>query len=249
MPSDQADGSTTEPRTRPGHHDLLRVRVDRDAGGTRVTANGEIDHDSAPMLEATLTDALRDPGTRLQVDLGAVTFFDCAGLNALLQTRSTAQANNVTLTLTRTPAPVLRLLDLTGTRPLFTLTAPRPLPRYPTRAGSLRGRPDHALLVGLRGSAQAPRRLLVRLDDGRHVVTDDLNGQQSRQIARAACGRLAQRTSTSTSPSVVHWLARPLPVRVFGTTVGVRFMALENAIRPLSKSAATSRGTHSPTRG
>ena len=63
MPSDQENSSSTEPRTRPGHLDLLRVHVDRDGAGTRVTANGEIDHEP-PLVEAALTDALRDPGNQ-----------------------------------------------------------------------------------------------------------------------------------------------------------------------------------------
>jgi anti-anti-sigma factor len=255
MSSIQAQGSGTEPgsgstrRSFHGHSDLLRVRVDHRGGCSRVIVAGEIDNDTAPLLESALAGAFRDAGDHVQLDLGAVTFCDCSGLNVLLDARRTAQDRAVRLTLLRTATPVLRLLDLTRTRPLFTLGALRTVARHSIPSGSLLGGSECAVLVGLCGSAEAPRRLLVRLDDGRHLITDHLSRQQSQQIARAAHGRLAPRTSTA--PSLVRWLALPLPIRVRrtpGTVFGARFMAVEPASRawPLLKNVGAGRAHSVP---
>jgi anti-anti-sigma factor len=107
---------------------LLQVRIDRGDGRTRVTVSGEIDHDTAPPLKAALTRALGDRGDLLEVDLAAVHFCDCSGLSVLLYIRACAEDCGVTLTLTRAGSAVLRLLALTETRALFTLTDPVPVP-------------------------------------------------------------------------------------------------------------------------
>ncbi|MFF4582119.1 STAS domain-containing protein [Streptomyces sp. NPDC001373] len=91
---------------------------------TVVTAAGELEMDTAPyLIEAA--DAIDLPGRALTLDLSAVTFFDSCGLNVLLALRHRASLVGATLELANLPDQALRLLDLTGTRPLFTLTARR----------------------------------------------------------------------------------------------------------------------------
>jgi anti-anti-sigma factor len=202
--------------------DSLQVRIDQGDGRTVVAVTGEIDYDSAPLLQRALDQVLRSCGSRLEVDLAGVGFCDCAGLDVLLHTRCLARDAQVTLTLAGVGTAVQRLLELTDTRPLFTLTAPAP------RAGSAAGG-YLALMVGLHGSAGSPRRLLVQFDDGRQVVTEYLTLQESWEIARAVRGRMAPRTCSEPTP--VRWLAHPLPVRVArtagpGPLLGARFTAL-----------------------
>ena len=102
--------------------DLLRVEIDPGDGYTRIKVTGELDHDSAGLLKAALTRALGDRGDHLEVDLAGVRFCDCAGLNVLLRIRACAKDSGVSLTLAQVGSSVQRLLALTGTRTLFTLT-------------------------------------------------------------------------------------------------------------------------------
>lgn len=106
--------------------DSLQVLIDQGEGRTVVTVTGEIDYDSAPLLQRALDQVLRSCGSRLEVDLAGVGFCDCAGLDVLLRTRLSARDAQVTLTLAGVGSAVQRLLELTDTRPLFTLTAPAP---------------------------------------------------------------------------------------------------------------------------
>ena len=52
-----------------------------------VAVSGEIDIASAPKLREELLSALHRHGARLALDLGGVTFMDCAGVNVLLAAR------------------------------------------------------------------------------------------------------------------------------------------------------------------
>ncbi|MGW9087238.1 STAS domain-containing protein [Streptomyces yangpuensis] len=90
-------------------------------GRTVLTVTGELDMDSAPRLTEAV-DPL-DLGRTLTLDLSAVTFVDSCGLNALLALRHRVRLAGGTLELNGLPDQALRLLDLTGTRSLFTLCA------------------------------------------------------------------------------------------------------------------------------
>ena len=113
-------------RTTPVCDQQLQILTDRNRDRARVRVNGEIDHDSAPLLLSVLAQALHGRVDRLEVDLAGVRFCDCAGLNVLLQTRRHAEDSGVVMTLVRASPAVQRLLDLTGARTVFTLTEPDP---------------------------------------------------------------------------------------------------------------------------
>ncbi|MFH7597367.1 STAS domain-containing protein [Streptomyces racemochromogenes] len=89
---------------------------------TVVTVTGELDMDTGPHL-AEAADAIDLPGRALALDLSAVTFVDSCGLHVLLALRRRATLAGATPALAHLPDQALRLLDLTGTRRLFTLTA------------------------------------------------------------------------------------------------------------------------------
>nr|WSX74739.1 STAS domain-containing protein [Streptomyces sp. NBC_00899] len=101
----------------------LVVRLTEADGRIRACVNGEIDLDCADLLERVLADALRSAPGGLDLDLSAVGFFDCAGLNALLRLRALARRDGAELAVLPVSAPVARLLDLTGTWPAFPLAA------------------------------------------------------------------------------------------------------------------------------
>ncbi|MFD7027351.1 STAS domain-containing protein [Streptomyces sp. NPDC059917] len=88
-----------------------------------VRVAGEIDIQHAGELESLITAALADagPATEIVVDLSNSSFCDSSGLNALLRAREAASRSGRVLSLAAPSHQMLRLLDLTGTAPLFPL--------------------------------------------------------------------------------------------------------------------------------
>jgi anti-anti-sigma factor len=113
-----ADGSGAGRRAEP-------FTVGARAEGDRVvvTVRGEMCLDVDDTLQQRLLRALADSVSGLDLDLGEVDFCDCTGLNALLRVRREALAEGKTITVRAAGLPVERLLELTGTRPLFTTQA------------------------------------------------------------------------------------------------------------------------------
>jgi anti-anti-sigma factor len=93
----------------------LGVTFHRVGGRVQVTLSGEIDFDVAERLYATVTNALDVPGLlRVEVDLGEVSFLDCAGVSALLRLRADAAAAGYAFVVCD-PVPIVwRVLNVTG---------------------------------------------------------------------------------------------------------------------------------------
>jgi len=68
-----------------------------------VAICGEVDIQSAPELREELLRVIRRRGPQLIIDLGGVTFMDCAGLNVLVATRRRAQLEGGWVRLVRVP--------------------------------------------------------------------------------------------------------------------------------------------------
>lgn len=86
------------------------------ADGIRLTAAGELDRASAPILAAELDRAF-DHGTGVVlVDLGAVTFMDSAGVHALVVGHNAAPTR---LRLGGMHHAVRRVLEITGLLDVF----------------------------------------------------------------------------------------------------------------------------------
>lgn len=100
----------------------LGVAVSTDR--TVLTVSGELDMDTAPDLTQA-ADVLDLRGQTLALDLSDVTFVDSSGLNALLALRHRVDVAGGTLELIGLCEQALHLLDLTGTRSLFTLRTRR----------------------------------------------------------------------------------------------------------------------------
>jgi anti-anti-sigma factor len=119
------------PRGDPSHAadflDTLHVEIRHgDDGRTRVTVTGEIDYDTAALVQRACDHALDGHDGPLDLDLGGVSFCDCAGLNALLLVRHGALDRGVAMTLSPAGPAVLHLLDLTGARAAFDIADPTP---------------------------------------------------------------------------------------------------------------------------
>ena len=104
---------TASPIDRPTS-DLVTVDVSGVAPTVRVTAEGEIDSTSAPVLRDRL-DGLLDGDVRdLTIDLTAVTFLDSAGLCVLAAAYRRASEHDVRVHVLASSRAVIRPLQITG---------------------------------------------------------------------------------------------------------------------------------------
>lgn len=84
-----------------------------------VEATGELDLQSADVLEREVS-RLRDDGhDRIVVDLRGVQFIDSTGLRLLIGLHRAAQREGHSLSLVPGPRPVHRIFELTATQALF----------------------------------------------------------------------------------------------------------------------------------
>ncbi|WP_030723031.1 STAS domain-containing protein [Streptomyces sp. NRRL F-2580] len=100
---------------------------------------GELDIATAPRLRTQALALIEQGHRHLILDLGAVTFCDSSGFNALVGIFRCAKTADGTLVLAAVPDRLARLLDLTGLSAL--------LPAHPTAA--------HALVAHTRGQDTA----------------------------------------------------------------------------------------------
>ncbi|MCF0077332.1 ANTAR domain-containing protein [Streptomyces lomondensis] len=103
---------------------MATVDVAPDGDRMSVTLWGELDLGSRRLLPE-LHDILTLSGSGIDLRLDAVGFCDGSGLNVLLDLRTRALDQGKTVTVRSSGLAVERLLDLTGTRELFTEPDPR----------------------------------------------------------------------------------------------------------------------------
>lgn len=85
---------------------------------------GEIDMATAPVLEGWLQSAESNGNTAIVVDLEQVTFIDASGLRPFLGAAQRAIHSGRTFAITRAPAVVQRVLQITGTTHLLSADWP-----------------------------------------------------------------------------------------------------------------------------
>ncbi|MFF4401100.1 STAS domain-containing protein [Streptomyces sp. NPDC001480] len=95
------------------------VAVRQDGDRASVVVRGELDFDADRWLRTDLDDVLSRSVDGITLDLGAVDFCDCAGLNILLTLRKRALEQGRTVAIRAVSPTVQRLLDLTGADELF----------------------------------------------------------------------------------------------------------------------------------
>ncbi|MET9505156.1 anti-sigma factor antagonist [Streptomyces sp. NPDC006622] len=110
------------PHARPVPEIALRAEGERVA----VEVRGELDLGSAEHLEQALRAALAAAVGAVEVDLGGVAFCDCSALNVLLGLRERGVREGKAVVIRSAAPAVERLLDLTGTAPLFADADPDP---------------------------------------------------------------------------------------------------------------------------
>jgi anti-anti-sigma factor len=111
------------------HGPLFRVSaaLAGDVSGLRLV--GELDLDGTGQLRAALADCFARRPDRVVLDLGGLSFCDCAGFNVLLEAKATADRIGTELCVEGAHAQVARLFALTGADELFADSVQRLPPR------------------------------------------------------------------------------------------------------------------------
>jgi anti-sigma B factor antagonist len=94
--------------------DLVRIALTGDETSVRLSAAGEIDSSSAPLLRGEIEAVLAGPVQQLVVDLDEVSFLDSAGLSALASAHRFAADRGVRLRVLASSRAVMRPLQITG---------------------------------------------------------------------------------------------------------------------------------------
>jgi anti-sigma B factor antagonist len=95
-------------------NDLVSLAVSGTPPALRVTAVGEIDSSSAPLLRKHLDAVLDGDVHELTVDLDGVTFLDSAGLCVLAGAHRRAVASGIRLRVLASSRAVIRPMQITG---------------------------------------------------------------------------------------------------------------------------------------
>jgi anti-anti-sigma factor len=115
----------TPAQQRAGGAELTDLRVDVGLGAPPViVVSGEIDIQSASQLREELLRVIHRHGSQLALDLGGVTFIDCAGINVLLATRRRAQLEGGWVRVVQASPCARRIISLLDLQQAFTLPAP-----------------------------------------------------------------------------------------------------------------------------
>ena len=93
-----------------------RLRVGESGPEVVVSVRGDLDLDTAPLAQATLTQAL-DDADRVCLDLSAVEFFGAAGVRVVVAAREHAATRGRVLRLSGVHGLTERILTLTGLWP------------------------------------------------------------------------------------------------------------------------------------
>ena len=122
-------------------HPLIEIRRADGDGPLRLLVSGPIDAAGARRLQQCLIDVLRrQPPGHLSVDVGAVTFMDSAGIEALLRCQADAEQVECHLSLANPAPTTYRLLQIAGLLEQFGLARPRhPQAGVPGPAGAALG--------------------------------------------------------------------------------------------------------------
>jgi anti-sigma B factor antagonist len=112
----------------------VTIDVSGSNADVRLTAMGEIDSSSAPLLRERLDAVLDGEVSGLTIDLGGVTFLDSAGLCVLAAAHRRSVAQNVRMRVLASSRAVIRPLQITGLWALLRVEHVEPPQADPTPA-------------------------------------------------------------------------------------------------------------------
>ncbi|MFI8228298.1 ANTAR domain-containing protein [Streptomyces sp. NPDC085900] len=123
LTAQEPPGKVPDDGPRTGTPCLATIESVADGDRMLVTVHGELDLGGTG-LRTALGDVLDRSATGLDLDLTALGFCDCGGLNILLDLRRQALAQGKTVGVRACSPAVTRLFELTGTRELFAPSGP-----------------------------------------------------------------------------------------------------------------------------
>ena len=97
----------------------LNVEVERAADGAFVRLDGDLDKVSAPEFGRCLATLEQEGFVRIVIDAGGLAFCDSSGLWVLVEHQRALNQRGGSLRLTGVHGVLLRVLDVTGLKPLF----------------------------------------------------------------------------------------------------------------------------------
>ena len=115
--------------------ELVSVDVSGSGSSVCVTAAGEVDSTSAPVLRQHLETLLDGDVRELTIDLGQVTFLDSAGLCVLAAAHRRASRQDVTMRVLASSLAVIRPLQITGLWELLQAERVDGAPTVPAQQG------------------------------------------------------------------------------------------------------------------
>ncbi|MEU9390733.1 ANTAR domain-containing protein [Streptomyces sp. NPDC048324] len=189
---------------------LAAIESVTDGDRALVTVHGELDV-GGDGLRTALGDVLDRSATGIDLDLTAVGFCDCGGLNLLLDLRRQALDRGKTVGVRACSPAVARLFELTGTRELFTPSAPGGRAAAPAAAPVRRADADQELRTEV---AQLRRAMQTRpvIDVARGILMASFG-----LSADAAWAVLV--TASQNSNTKLHQLAQDLMGAVDGSAL------------------------------
>lgn len=116
--------------------DLVSVDVSGSGPAVCVTAAGEVDSTTAPVLRTELDTLLDGDVRELTVDLRQVTFLDSAGLCVLAAAHRRAVRQDVRMRVLASSRAVIRPLQITGLWDLLKAERVDDAPTLPTQQGA-----------------------------------------------------------------------------------------------------------------
>jgi anti-sigma B factor antagonist len=115
--------------------ELVSVDVSGSGPAVCVTAAGEVDSTSAPVLRQHLETLLDGDVRELTIDLAQVTFLDSAGLCVLAAAHRRASRQDVTMRVLASSRAVIRPLQITGLWELLQAQRVDGTPTVPSQQG------------------------------------------------------------------------------------------------------------------
>lgn len=191
---------------------LVAVDVVPDGHRMRVSVRGELDF-GGQLLRRDLDEALRRSDSGIDLDLTALEFCDCSGLNILLGLRQRALGQGKTVAIRGSSPAVERLLDVTGARDLFAHPGPDDEATGATASTARHDvRPGQETEQGLRAEVTQLRRAMVTrptIDLARGILMASFG------LSPEAAWNVLVSTSQNTNTKV-HRLARYLVSTIHG---------------------------------
>jgi anti-anti-sigma factor len=105
----------------------FQARTESQKGMTSIALSGELDMETAPVLQEALTYAEATGASRIVLDLQDLAFMDSTGVKAFLQARDRAELNGHELILSGVGPSARRLFHITETEFLLEEPSPRPV--------------------------------------------------------------------------------------------------------------------------